>query len=115
MLELVVFSGTFPVFPAGYNMTESNRTAWVILRRKQVEREVGLSRSTIYQRIKDGTFPVPIKLGLRAVGWRAGDIERFLRDPAGYRAEGPSLPEVIHVAPEPQWPRPRIKAVRRAR
>jgi prophage regulatory protein len=115
MLESVVFSGAVPVFPAGCNMTESDRTVWAILRRKQVEREVGLSRSTIYQRIKDGTFPVPVKLGLRAVGWRTGDIERFLRDPAGYRVEGPPLPEVTNVAPEPQWPGHRTKSVRRGR
>jgi len=71
-------------------MAEQNRSALAILRRKQVERETGLSRSTIYQRIKDGTFPPPIPLGPqggRSVGWRAGDIERFLTDPAGYRAK----------------------------
>jgi prophage regulatory protein len=96
-------------------MTESDRMAWAILRRKQVEREVGLSRSTIYQRIKDGTFPVPVKLGLRAVGWRVSDIDRFLRDPAGYRAEGQTLSEVAHVAPAPQWPKPGVKSARRGR
>ncbi|WP_071852937.1 helix-turn-helix transcriptional regulator [Burkholderia ubonensis] len=69
-------------------MAEQFRTALAILRRKQVERETGLSRSHLYQRIKDGTFPAPIKLGLKAVGWRAGDIDRFLADPANYRAEG---------------------------
>ncbi|CAE6825355.1 AlpA family phage regulatory protein [Paraburkholderia sp. 1N] len=67
-------------------MSETIRHSLAILRRKQVEREVGLSRSTIYQRIKDGTFPRPIRLGARAVGWRAGDIDGFLRDPAGYRS-----------------------------
>ena len=67
-------------------MTESNRMPMAILRRKQVEREVGLSRSSIYQRIKDGTFPAPVKLGLRAVGWRVADIDRFLEDPTGYRS-----------------------------
>ncbi|WP_438820013.1 helix-turn-helix transcriptional regulator [Burkholderia lata] len=45
-----------------------------------------MKRSTIYQRIQDGTFPRPIRLGERAVGWRASDIEQFLEDPAGYRA-----------------------------
>ncbi len=38
------------------------------LRRKQVETRTGLSRSTIYQYIKDGVFPKPVPLGLRAVG-----------------------------------------------
>ncbi|WP_321968304.1 helix-turn-helix transcriptional regulator [Burkholderia cepacia] len=62
------------------------RAVGAILRRTQVENEVGLKRSTIYQRIQEGTFPRPIRLGERAVGWRASDIERFLEDPAGYRA-----------------------------
>ena len=39
------------------------------LRRKQVETRTGLSRSTIYQYIKDGVFPKPVPLGPRAVGW----------------------------------------------
>ena len=61
------------------------RAPGAILRRTQVENEVGLKRSTIYQRMQEGTFPRPIRLGVRAVGWRASDIERFLEDPAGYR------------------------------
>ncbi len=66
-------------------MVDSIHVAGAILRRKQVEKVVGLSRSTIYQRIRDGTFPKPISLGGRMVGWRAADIESFLGDPAGYR------------------------------
>ncbi|MPW06424.1 AlpA family phage regulatory protein [Paraburkholderia sp. CNPSo 3155] len=66
-------------------MSDSIRVAGAVLRRKQVEQVVGLSRSTIYQRIKDGTFPRPVSLGGRMVGWRASDIETFLVNPAGYR------------------------------
>lgn len=40
-----------------------------ILRLPDVERIVGLSRSTIYSMIAESTFPKPIKLGKRAVGW----------------------------------------------
>lgn len=53
-----------------------------ILRRKDVERSVGLSRSTIYSRIADGTFPAPIPLGERAVGWRASDIDDWIEQQA---------------------------------
>ncbi|MBL3961006.1 AlpA family phage regulatory protein [Burkholderia sp. KCJ3K979] len=67
-------------------MSAQLRAAGAILRRTQVEIEVGLKRSTIYQRMQEGTFPRPVRLGERAVGWRAADIERFLEDPAGYRA-----------------------------
>ncbi|GAB2877765.1 hypothetical protein GCM10027093_11350 [Paraburkholderia jirisanensis] len=64
------------------------QTALSILRRKQVEAVTGLSRSTIYARIRDKTFPPAIRLGPRSVGWRAGDIDAFLASPADYRAEG---------------------------
>lgn len=71
-------------------MTCRPQTALAILRRKQVEREVGLSRTTIYRRIKDGTFPPPVKLGLGSVGWRIADIDLFLTNPAGYRVSQPT-------------------------
>jgi prophage regulatory protein len=32
------------------------------------------SRSAIYQGIKDGTFPAPIKIGLRSVAWTSTSI-----------------------------------------
>lgn len=67
-------------------MAVQSQAALTILRRKQVEFETGLSRSTIYQRIKTKTFPPAVQLGPRAVGWRRGDIDQFLADPAGYRA-----------------------------
>ncbi|MBB2931998.1 helix-turn-helix transcriptional regulator [Paraburkholderia silvatlantica] len=66
-------------------MSDTIRMVDAILRRKQVEQIVGLSRSTIYQRMKDGTFPRAISLGGRMVGWRTSDIALFLVDPAGYR------------------------------
>jgi prophage regulatory protein len=51
-----------------------------ILRRKDVEATVGLSRSTIYHLISQGLFPAPIKLGKRAVGWKVSDIETWVND-----------------------------------
>lgn len=56
-----------------------------IYRRPDVETLVGLSRSTLYAMIADGTFPKPVKLGKRAVGWRARDIEAWV---ASRRTEG---------------------------
>lgn len=49
-----------------------------ILRRPEVENRTGLSRSTIYAMMADGTFPKPIRLGKRAVGWRDSDIAAWL-------------------------------------
>ena len=48
------------------------------LRRKQVETRTGLSRSTIYQYIKDGAFPKPEPLGPRAVGWLESDVSEWI-------------------------------------
>ena len=62
------------------------RTMNAIMRRVEVERETGLRRSTIYKRVKDGTFPPPLKIGPGATGWRVTDIEAFLASPADYRA-----------------------------
>ncbi|HEY5330874.1 MAG TPA: AlpA family transcriptional regulator [Acidobacteriaceae bacterium] len=49
-----------------------------ILRRKQVEQRTGLSRSTIYLRIAQGTFPKAISLGARAVGWVDSEVDAWL-------------------------------------
>ena len=45
-----------------------------LLTRPEVEAETGLGRSAIYDRIKKGAFPRPLKLSRRAVRWRASDI-----------------------------------------
>lgn len=45
-----------------------------LLRRKQVEKMTGLSRSSIYAMISEGRFPRQLKIGLRAVAWREGEI-----------------------------------------
>ena len=52
--------------------------ATTILRLPEVKSRTGLSRSTIYLRVKDGTFPAPISLGLRAVGWIDTEIQDWL-------------------------------------
>jgi prophage regulatory protein len=59
-------------------MANTNQEKLSILRRKQVEKRTGLSRSTIYLRIQEGTFPRPINLGVRAVGWLENEIEAWL-------------------------------------
>jgi len=49
-----------------------------ILRLPDVIAVIRLSRSSIYNAIKAGTFPRPISLGARAVGWRSEDIHNWL-------------------------------------
>ena len=49
-----------------------------VLRRRDVERIIGLSRSTIYNLMAEDAFPTPIRLGARAVGWLESDIRDWL-------------------------------------
>ncbi|RRQ21971.1 helix-turn-helix transcriptional regulator [Thiohalobacter thiocyanaticus] len=49
-----------------------------VLRLPVVKARTGLSRSTIYLRVNEGTFPKPISLGARAVGWLESEIEDWL-------------------------------------
>lgn len=60
-------------------MDEPNQPKITILRRRQVEQRVGLQRSAIYERIAQGTFPRPVPLGARAVGWVASEIDDWLQ------------------------------------
>ncbi|SFU00077.1 helix-turn-helix transcriptional regulator [Sedimentitalea nanhaiensis] len=52
--------------------------AEILLRRPDVEARTGLSRSTIYDWMKRGEFPQPVKLGARIVAWRASDVVAWL-------------------------------------
>lgn len=49
-----------------------------ILRLPDVKARTGLSRSTIYLRIAAGTFPRPVPLGGRAVGWLESEIQNWI-------------------------------------
>ena len=44
-------------------MAKTYPAALKIEKRKQVEARTGLSRSSIYQKVAEGTFPKPIRLG----------------------------------------------------
>lgn len=69
------------------SMAAQVQTALTILRRKQVEARTGLSRSSIYARLRhnpkrpgdfDPTFPTPISVGAKAVGWIEAEINAWL-------------------------------------
>lgn len=47
----------------------------------------GVARATIYDWIKKGQFPESVKLGERAVAWRASDLKEWVEDPQGWAAK----------------------------
>ncbi len=57
-----------------------------IIRMKTVLARAGLSRSTIYRKIAEGTFPAQVRISVNGAGWRESDIDRWIADPAGWRA-----------------------------
>ena len=46
----------------------------------------GLPRSTLYFFVKQGTFPAPIKIGVRSVGWLESDIAAWQEAAFPHRA-----------------------------
>ena len=61
-----------------------------LLRLGEVQIRTALGRSTIYRKIRDGSFPEPLKIGDRAVRWRESEIEAWLA--ARPRATGDARP-----------------------
>ena len=57
-------------------------TEATILRMPALVAKTGISRSRIYVYMNReiDPFPRPLRLGVRSVGWRAAEIEAWLRD-----------------------------------
>ncbi len=68
-------------------MTEANKSALTILRRKQVQARTGLSSSGLYDRLNpksprhDPLFPTQVRLsvGGGAVGWIESEVEAWIK------------------------------------
>lgn len=45
----------------------------------------GLSRSTIYRKIAEGTFPAQLQISANGAGWHESDINRWIADPVSWR------------------------------
>ncbi|MCC2611095.1 AlpA family phage regulatory protein [Neorhizobium sp. Rsf11] len=59
-----------------------------IIRLNTVLSRTGLSRSTIYRKIAEGTFPAQIRIRVNGAGWRESDINRWVAYPVAWRPEG---------------------------
>jgi prophage regulatory protein len=58
-----------------------------IIRLKTVLYRCGLSRSTLYRKIKEGTFPRQIPISVNGAGWSEAAINQWIANPVGYRSE----------------------------
>jgi prophage regulatory protein len=55
-----------------------------ILRMRTVLERTGLSRSTLYRKMRDGTFPKQVRISEHCCGWRESAINRWIADPSAY-------------------------------
>ena len=58
-----------------------------ILRLNKVLERTGLSRSTLYRKIGEGTFPRQIRIAVRCAGWRESAVEAWLQNPMFYQID----------------------------
>ncbi len=58
--------------------TTARASGRCLKRLPEVMPQVGLKRSAIYDKIKNGEFPKPISLGPRAVAWIADEIDQWV-------------------------------------
>ena len=49
-----------------------------IMRNKEVQKALGISRTTIHRMVKSGEFPKPISLGKRTKVWLWDEVEEWL-------------------------------------
>ena len=51
-----------------------------IIRLPDVMARTGLSRSSVFLKVKNGDMPPPIKLGVRATGWVAEEVDNWIKE-----------------------------------
>lgn len=68
-----------------------------LMRIQEVLKLCGLSRATLYREIKLRSFPAPVKLSARSVGWLQDDVVRWLASRVAQR--GPAFQANRQVEP----------------
>ena len=64
-----------------------------ILRVPEIKRRTGLSRTTIWRKVRSGEFPPPVQLSANAIGWFENSFEQQWvkpRRPVSYAPRQPS-------------------------
>ena len=47
------------------------------IRVREVMKETGLSRTTLWRRVRDQAFPAPYSLSANCIGWRSDEVETW--------------------------------------
>lgn len=62
------------------NRTSDDLDDVVFLRLPEVKAVTGLSKTTLYALIHDKSFPAPVHLGSRSVGWVRSEVKQWAAD-----------------------------------
>lgn len=57
-------------------MTEGDK----ILRAPDVLNIVALSRTTLWRKVRNGSFPAPLQLGTNSIGWLESTINEWMKN-----------------------------------
>jgi prophage regulatory protein len=68
-------------------MTDNNDR---ILRIRTVLDRTGLSRSTLYRKVQNGTFPKQVQISTRCAGWRESSVNAWMKNPIFFSVDDPS-------------------------
>jgi prophage regulatory protein len=55
-----------------------------IVRIKTVLARTGRTRSTLYRKMKEGTFPKQVCISIHGAGWRESAVNQWIENPGGY-------------------------------
>lgn len=59
-----------------------------IIRLKTVLARTGLSRSTMYRKMKEGTFPKRVPISAHGAGWYESAVNQWIANPPAFRDPG---------------------------
>lgn len=62
----------------------------ILLNRREVQQACKLSKSTLYRLMRTGHFPEPLKIGPKAIRWRADEIHEWVESRPRARGESPA-------------------------
>jgi prophage regulatory protein len=48
-----------------------------LIRRPELERKIGLSKSVIYEMMRDRSFPMPVRLTSKSVAWVEAEVDAW--------------------------------------
>jgi predicted DNA-binding transcriptional regulator AlpA len=81
-----------PTSPQVQSVATQDLSGITFLRLPQVKATTGLSKTTIYEKIKDNAFPCPVQISKRAVAWVESEVRQWAASQVSARTMGVRIP-----------------------